>query len=821
MSGLDSPPGVLPTSKMDLSEKGPTDGKEPEKKKAKIDDANDNTNEVAETHKIPDQETTLLDFLNGLQKEDIYRDIPEWFLVVVAKYSKISNLLEDNRLFEQTQEFVKFDLTEFLKTGKKKIIDKGLRIAVQDYKFDVTLTHNADVEALKKRMEKVRQWHSKSDDRDRYIAPLLPVIQSSGTGKSRVLFELRKQLKEEGKFCRSILLTDRNKEESLAKEKLTQQSPDNKAYDEVYNVTNEVYNVSYYNKSNFRDFILQQCKECIENKKLGHSVDVTLFFDEAQHLTGRDGKLFKSLRWMTRQKHFPTSFDQHEFKIVVVLAGTTSSLANSFPEPQISSGTSRVLGDEANYYTSGKVPYEPFYTLRTQGCLSNQTTQEGGSEQGEGSEYDQMIRFSRPLFQVLKQNGKWDTDIEYDIAKKIVLGDSNWTKNAKSCLSVLATRVQMGTTSTLVVSELVSKGYAHLTFFRNKDSNDSGIPSVASFAFLPDPFCARMAMCLMDETFEFQFHGQRSRKPPSPIKGASKTFIAKQMGTIFSSGLCLPAKGDFGEIAVALYLLFCGDILRAEKNDKYHSLSVDFTSWIECVWNKGRKSQPTTNCEEWEGLEINCIQFFHYAFRSSLKELCDNTFLGSLYRKGCAIYCPTNTEAIGLVIPCHDVNNDPNNGTYIPIFVSVKNYATLYPETAISFLEKSYNALKSLGIDKGLLLLGIAGQDRKDVNSAMYENGWEQAGKADILVTANEAKDFRGKLCVGCFCVHDDEFNINKMLQDSSFSKAQQKAEVYSMHSELIHVEKSDQNKDIPRYNQPAKDFYTETLGIVKKRSQS
>lgn len=122
----------------------------------------------------------------------------------------------------------------------------------------------------------------------------------------------------------------------------------------------------------------------------------------------------------------------------------------------------------------------------------------------------------------------------------------------------------------------------------------------------------------------------------------------------------------------------------------------------------GVANSTPTNCEQWKGHTINCIQFFRLSFRSALKELGDSTFLKSLYMKGCAIYCPTNTEAIDLVMPCYHAGNDE----CIPIFVSVKTYAQLYVKEVNDFLQTSYDALKGLGIDRGLLLLGIAGQLR-------------------------------------------------------------------------------------------------------------
>jgi hypothetical protein len=66
----------------------------------------------------------------------------------------------------------------------------------------------------------------------------------------------------------------------------------------------------------------------------------------------------------------------------------------------------------------------------------------------------------------------------------------DWSKTSESFLSVLATRVQMGSTNLNVVSHIVVKGYANLTGVTR---------NFATFVDMPDSVCARLAMCLMNE----------------------------------------------------------------------------------------------------------------------------------------------------------------------------------------------------------------------------------------------------------------------------------------------------------------------------------
>ena len=49
---------------------------------------------------------------------------------------------------------------------------------------------------------------------------------------------------------------------------------------------------------------------------------------------------------------------------------------------------------------------------------------------------------------------------------------------------------------------------------------------------------------------------------------------------LFSSSLCTPAQGDVGEIAAALFMLFCGDELRKEKDESLETFSVPINDWL-------------------------------------------------------------------------------------------------------------------------------------------------------------------------------------------------------------------------------------------------
>jgi hypothetical protein len=109
------------------------------------------------------------------------------------------------------------------------------------------------------------------------------------------------------------------------------------------------------------------------------------------------------------------------------------------------------------------------------------------------SDYEKSISYGRPLFIKMHEKKELGPNLE-TILRRMLLskgkGEFDWTQQPESWLSVLATRVQMGSTNLDVVSHLVANGYANLTGVTN---------NFATFVYMPDPVCARLAMCMMDK----------------------------------------------------------------------------------------------------------------------------------------------------------------------------------------------------------------------------------------------------------------------------------------------------------------------------------
>ena len=129
-----------------------------------------------------------------------------------------------------------------------------------------------------------------------------------------------------------------------------------------------------------------------------------------------------------------------------------------------------------------------------------------------------------------------------------------------------------------ILSDLVSSGYACLVDFRQQNGN--GSTPFTGVTFMPDPLCATLAMRFMDENWT-----------DGELKGKEKKFWTKQATEAFTTKLCLPGKGDTGEIFAALYMLFCGDVLQKELDTSLSTFAVPLDEWFNLVNNNGRRME--------------------------------------------------------------------------------------------------------------------------------------------------------------------------------------------------------------------------------------
>jgi len=69
----------------------------------------------------------------------------------------------------------------------------------------------------------------------------------------------------------------------------------------------------------------------------------------------------------------------------------------------------------------------------------------------------------------------------------------------------------------------------------------------------------------------------------SEIVGSNPIFWMQKATELFSDSICQPTKVDIGEVACALYLLFCGDKLRYAIDKELKQFSVPFDKWVSLL----------------------------------------------------------------------------------------------------------------------------------------------------------------------------------------------------------------------------------------------
>jgi len=254
-----------------------------------------------------------------------------------------------------------------------------------------------------------------------------------------------------------------------------------------------------------------------------------------------------------------------------------------------------------------------------------------------------------------------------------------------------------------LAAQVTSRGYAGLTYFSTKYGD------TAHTCFFPDPVCARLlAMGMM-------IRGIRNCKRVPNSWPFAPTFWMKTAATeMFIDSLCRPAKGDMGEIACALYLLFCGDRIRYAIDKELRQFSVPLDKWISLLLNPNQEVIDVAVVDQKPIASVSCVQVCRNYLRHSLQQMLP--LLPHWYRSGRAIYTYSNCRGFDLIVPlCYrrpgaELNKDDEGQyDYCPLFVSVKNCLSLSPKEESDLRMAMVARLKSEGIQTGLCMLFLEG----------------------------------------------------------------------------------------------------------------
>ena len=571
------------------------------------------------------------------------------------------------------------DKAKYVEGSRVASIDLGIR--------DSELAHEFDLKEFVKYIEEVRRWHMDPDIRRDYLAPYFSLIQSSGTGKTKLLYEAKEYLnKSKSGWKCLLLLAVREKAEV-----------DLNVFDGQIVVTNtEPKDIEKKNLLNALDKWIGEEQNNDADYDRSHNPEkyrddtaddhkperIVIFVDESQHLLPDDcsedsATALRVIRAWTREKRK----DKH---VVVVFTGTSSRLANFVREPAKNKWSRDASRDQVE--ERGSKLYPPFFRLHTMGIFARRTQADAQKKE---TEFVRSIVYGRPLFcKMWEQNDHRNSllDPEGAVGKRMEPNLENL-----ATMSILGTRAQMGQVNLDLASQLGAKCYAHIV---GCDFDQNGRAVLALIGFLGDPVCARIAMMKMHSN------------PNEWMKRGAK---------LFSNHICKPDRGDIGEVWTTLYMLLCGDTLRAkfntdtERMKQFQQFSVPLVSWLSLLQNPEAENETKHDSGD---PSVSFIQVSRDFFRDSFQSKCNEESLKLLYLSGRAVYLYAGCRVFDLLIPIRVSHRDAVC-RYAPLFVSIKHRGKFTGKEVQDEYERMKQALA--GVPNSLCLLALIGwKDEQD-----------------------------------------------------------------------------------------------------------
>jgi hypothetical protein len=278
--------------------------------------------------------------------------------------------------------------------------------------------------------------------------------------------------------------------------------------------------------------------------------------------------------------------------------------------------------------------------------------------------------------------------------------------------------------------------------------------------------------------------------------GEDKTTWMSWATQLFSTGLCHPQNGDLGEVAAALYMLFCGDVLRSklrptnhQNKSLYKTFSVELMAWFgkmdpafnsktEITEKRKRGSIPRRLKDSigppkkhvnWSKGTVSFIQVCRNYMRISMNQLASSQCLRHMYQSGCAFYMYGNCPAIDIAASiCVE-------GTYHPLVVSVKTRLVFTPGEAESTCVAMTAALQNANIPSGICILLLIGLE--EAADTTYANR--------LHINHLTSKDVESCIISKVVVVpKEDSFGVTNFIRQTTVG-GNGTSEVYASHSFL------------------------------------
>jgi hypothetical protein len=391
---------------------------------------------------------------------------------------------------------------------------------------------------------------------------------------------------------------------------------------------------------------------------------------------------------------------------------------DDYLKPETRSSRETRDGREYHYKGGTNQLYPIFYYTTTMGCCLEWLTGE--------TEYERSIYYGRPLFAIMAKGNILEEKIP-NVLCRMLLGpdkEADWEQelSVNAVINILGTRVPLGKASVELVSDLVSNAFA----------TNSGSPEPFSIlqqlTYLPDPVCARLAMCMMDE--DFTHRSIRGWK--TTIQGKEKGWWTRKLMEIFSTEVVRPEKGDYGEVVVAFYMLFCGDLLRKRISDHpknknqvdYSQFSVSLDAWLDLLQSGGKAPEEAMSVDaKLEARPLVSVGFIQVCrnyvrfYSHSWESLNDKTFLEHIFESGVAFYLTDGFDLIDMVVPLR-INTEDSadckagpNIKFVPMLVSIQCQWSLDQQQAEITCDAMTTIAKESNMTNALCLLIVFGSE--------------------------------------------------------------------------------------------------------------
>jgi hypothetical protein len=252
-----------------------------------------------------------------------------------------------------------------------------------------------------------------------------------------------------------------------------------------------------------------------------------------------------------------------------------------------------------------------------------------------------------------------------------------------------------------------------------------------------------------------------------------------------STGMCRPNKGDLVETASALYLLFCGDMLRAcsnksdAKDGAYHTFQVQVLEFLKVAIDpSSAPGSSSSSSEDASTVDpaVSFIQVCRNHARPSFKDMFSPSSLEWLYNAACACYCYDCCPAIDLYAPIRYVKE--GKACFVPLVVSVKARRTMSPAERTAALAAMKEVVEEGPKKLGICVLFIIGLNEPESDETGFYND-----KGEKIDTPNKL-DMSLISYVQVSVPSDDVFGLSDVVTQTTVD-CDAKTEVYTSHGFL------------------------------------